>query len=150
MLRERIRERFPDLPLGGWANPHQDVARQVGFLADPRFTGDFYLTQLVSHLEPGPIAAFQAELDRQGVTMPGVWGVFFYRSGNPKTLKRLSEFFPVPVDAVVEEFAGGASAAEVAARTIRYLRDRGVNKVYVSNLHPERAVEQLEEIQALL
>jgi len=150
LLRERIRERFADLPLGGWANPHQDPARQVGFLADERFTGDFYLTQLVSHLEPEPIDRFMAELDRQGVTMPGVWGVFFYRSGNPKTLKRLSKFFPVPVDAVVEEFASGVSAAEVAARTIRDLRARGVNKVYVSNLHPEKAVTQLDAIRALL
>lgn len=150
LLRQRIRERFPTLPLGGWANPHQDPARQVGFLADPRYTGEFYLTQLVSHLEPEPITRFQAELVRQGVTMPGVWGVFFYRSGNPRTLNRLSEFFPVPVDAVVAEFASGVSPEEVCARTIRHLRGLGIDKIYVSNLHPERAVEQLAAIRALL
>ena len=79
-----------------------------------------------------------------------MFGVFFYRSGKVKTLKRLAEFFPVPVDAVVEEFAGGASAVEVCARTIRHLQGLGISKIYVSNLHPERAVEQLAAIRARL
>lgn len=150
MLRQRLRERFPELLLGGWANPHQAVDRQVGFLADADFTGDFYLTQLVSHLELDPVDAFLAELDRQAVTMPGVFGVFFYRSGRRRTLERLAEFFPVPVDAVTAEFATGASAEEICARTIRALRERGVTRFYLSNLHPEKATAQLEAIRALL
>ena len=149
-LRERLRDRAPGLPLGGWANPHLDVARQVGFLTDPRYSGDFYLTQLVSHVALDPVERFLAEIDRQGVTMPGVFGVFFYRSGNRKTLTRLGDFFPVPVDAVVAEFARGLSAEEVCAKTIRTLRGLGVAKFYVSNLHPDRAVDQLDAIRALL
>jgi len=149
-LRQLIRERYPDLALGGWANPHQGAARQVGFLADPDFTGDFYLTQLVSHHDLPVVEAFLAELGRQGVTMPGVFGVFFYRSGRKRTLERLSEFFPVPLDGVLADFAAGLSPEEVCAKTIRALRDLGVAKVYVSNLHPERAPEQLDAIRALL
>ena len=33
-LREAIRERQPDLRLGGWANPHADAGAQVDFLLD--------------------------------------------------------------------------------------------------------------------
>jgi len=150
LLRERLRERFPALPLGGWANPHLDAARQVAYLTDPRYTGDFYLTQLVSHVELGPVERFLAELDRQGVTMPGVFGVFFYRSGNKKTLTRLGDFFPVPVDGVVAEFKRGKSAEAICAETIRTLRTLGIDKVYVSNLHPERAADQLDAIRALI
>ena len=57
-LRQRIRERVPQLALGGWANPHRDPVRQLNFLTDDDFTADFYLTQLVSHLDPGPVDPF--------------------------------------------------------------------------------------------
>src|ERR1041384_7246881 len=44
-LRAEIRRRVPGLTLGGWANPYADPARQVDFLVDQNFTGEYYLTQ---------------------------------------------------------------------------------------------------------
>ncbi|MFT5684403.1 MAG: 5,10-methylenetetrahydrofolate reductase [Myxococcota bacterium] len=146
VLRQKIRESFPDLALGGWANPHRSPERQVQYLADPSFYADFYLTQLVSHHHIGAVDAFLGELDRKGVTIPGVWGVFFYRSANPRTLARLSEFIEVPIDGLKADFASGLKPAEVCAKTIRALMDRGITNIYVSNLHPERAPRQLKAI----
>ena len=31
--------------------------------------------------------------------MPGIFGVFYYRSANPKTLEMLKQFLPVPAEA---------------------------------------------------
>ena len=109
-LRQRIRRRHPDLPLGGWANPASDPGRQVAFVGGGEFTADFYLTQIASHHRLGQVEAFLAEADRAGVTAPGVFGVFYYRSANPATLEMLSRFLPVPIDELRAEFATGATA----------------------------------------
>jgi hypothetical protein len=151
LLRQRIRARHPDLMLGGWANPIRDPVAQVDFLLDPGFTGEFFLTQIVSHHQLGAVERFLAEAERRGVRAPGVFGVFFYRSGNPATLEKLAQFFPVPVEGVRRDFAAGLSAEEICVRTIRALRDLGVTKVYVSNLgftKPEGRYRRLLEMLA--
>lgn len=145
-LRERIRSRIPSLVLGGWANPHRPPAEQVGYLLDERFTGEFFLTQVVSHHSAGRVEAFLAEGRRRGVEAPGVFGVFYYRSANPSTLARLSRFFPVPAREVTREFADGATPEQVCARTIRALRDAGARHVYLSNLGHRQAPERLARI----
>jgi hypothetical protein len=145
-LRERIRAHVPKLALGGWANPHGDPPRQVAYLADPRFTGEFYLTQVVSHLAPAPVDAFLDEAARRGVATPGVFGVFFYRSANPRTLSPLARFLPVPAEALAREFAAGATPVQVCARTLQAMMDRGVRSFYVSNLPLLRAEDTLSEI----
>ncbi len=150
LLRQQIRERFADLALGGWANPHRDARRQVGFLAADSFCADFYLTQIVSHHHLDVVDAFLDEVRLQGVETPGVWGVFFYRSANPRTLSRLSAFMEVPMEALQAEFASGLKPAEICARSIAALAARGVRNVYVSNLHPEHALRQLQAIRAAL
>ena len=104
------------------------------------------MTQLVSHHDVKRVQDFQDALKARGVTLPAVWGVFFYRSANRKTLDRLSQFFPIPVEAVLDDFASGMDPIEMCATTIRTLRSVGANKVYVSNLHPERAANQLRAI----
>jgi hypothetical protein len=121
----------------------------VGYLADPRFSGEYFLTQVVSHHDRAAIDAFVAEVDRQRVTLPGIFGVFYYRSANPRTLKQLEQFLPVPVGPLSEEFASGATPEEVAARTIRALREAGVRHCYVSNLPVGRARRTLADILAL-
>lgn len=146
-LRALIAERFPGLPLGGWANPHRDAARQVAFVTAPDFHADFYLTQLVGHHDLPAVERFLAELQRQEVALPGVFGVFFYRSGRKKTLQRLANFFPVPVDGVVADFAAGKSPEAICAESIRALEALGVEKFYVSNLQPELASVQLAAIR---
>ncbi len=149
LLRQRIRARHPELVLGGWANPVRDPVAQVDFLLDPGFTGEFYLSQIVSHHQLHAVERFLGEGDRRGVTVPGVFGVFFYRSGNPATLEKLARFFPVPVEGVRRDFAAGLSAEEICVRTIRALRALGVTKVYVSNLgftRPEARYRRLLEL----
>ena len=133
-LRVAIRERQPDLVLGGWANPLADPVRQVEYLLDGSSTADFFLTQIVSHHDERHIAAFLNEADRRGLRLPGVFGVFYYRSANPRTLRQLEAFLPVPREQLTAEFAAGATADEVCARTIRSLHSLGARHVYVSNL----------------
>jgi 5,10-methylenetetrahydrofolate reductase len=149
-LREKIREYVPGLSLGGWANPHAEAVAQVGHLADPRFSAEFFLTQVVSHHHLPQVGRFLEETHRRGVTLPGVFGVFYYRSANPRTLATLTQFLPVPAGELTKEFGEGASADEVCARTIRALRAAGVRHVYVSNLPAGRARQTLGSVLALV
>ena len=75
-----------------------------------------------------------------------MFGVFFYRSANPRTLDALKAFLPVPAAALTREFAAGATAEDICARTIRTLMDAGVRHFYVSNLPVSRVQTVLAEI----
>jgi hypothetical protein len=131
-LRQAIRQHERELPLGGWANPHADASQQVDFLLDEHFLAEFYLTQVVSHLAMAPVVRFLDEVRRRNVPIPGMVGVFYYRSASPKTLATLAKFIPVP-EGLTAEFAE-ASAVEICARTIRALMDVGVRHIYVANI----------------
>lgn len=145
-LRQLIRRRVPSLTLGGWANPHRPAGEQVGYLLEDEATAEFYLTQVVSHHDLESVEAFLEEARRRELDLPAVWGVFFYRSANPDTLERLSRFFRVPVEGLKREFAEGRSPVEICARTIRALRELGIEKVYVSNLGVSRAEARLQGV----
>lgn len=145
-LRRQIRARNRGLALGGWANPCRDAARQVDYLLAEEFTGEFFLTQVVSHHDPAPVERFLNEADRRGVEAPGVLGVFYYRSARPDTLALLQEFIPVPVAALTREFEEGASPEQVCARTIRAMMALGARRFYVSNLPLRRTQETLAGI----
>ena len=145
-LRQLIRGRHPELELGGWANPAADPKRQVEWLLQPDVSADFFLTQIVSHHQVDRIEAFLEEGRRNGLAMPGVFGVFYYRSANAKTLAVLSQFLPVPVDALTQEFAAGATPIDVCARTIRALTDLGARHFYVSNLPLKKTAATLNAI----
>lgn len=133
-LRSLIRLRVARLDLGGWANPHRPASEQVDYLLDDRFEAEFYLTQVVSHHSIRAVERFLEEARRRGVTQPGVFGVFLYRSANPETLARLADFFPVPAAELTREFAAGLTPEEICAKTVRALREVGADKVYLSNL----------------
>lgn len=133
-LRRWIRERIQSLNLGGWVNPLRDPVSQVDFLLDAGFEAEYFLTQIVSHHDLDRVGRFLDEARRRGVPYPGVFGVFLYRSANPATLAQLGRFFPVPAEGITRDFESGLSPEEVCARTIRTLREVGVDKVYVSNL----------------
>lgn len=150
LLRERIREHVPDLLLGGWANPFRDPHEQAGFLAAPRATNDFFLTQVVSHHDAHRVEALWRALRERGVEAPGLVGVFHYRSANPKTLSRLSAFLPVPAEKITRDFESGASAEELTARSIRAVLDAGAPGVYVSNLELRGARRTLDRILELV
>src|SRR5215471_6829780 len=124
-LRQMLRARDETIALGGWANPYADPERQVDYLASPDFHAEFYLTQVVSHHDIDRVSRFVATADRRGLAPPGMFGVFFYRSANPRTLDALKAFLPVPAEGLTREFAAGATAEEVCARTIRTLMDAG-------------------------
>ncbi|HTM32475.1 MAG TPA: hypothetical protein VL263_14290 [Vicinamibacterales bacterium] len=145
-LRKTIRERHPDLELGGWANPAAGPAAQMRFLLDGNFNADFYLTQIVSHHQREAVATFLAEGEKLGLRIPGVFGVFYYRSANEKTLRMLSQFLPVPVEPLLAEFAAGDTPVEICARTIRELRGLGVRHFYLSNLPHRGTAGVLKQI----
>ncbi len=145
-LRKIIREKVPTVTLGGWANPLGDPVTQVDFLLQPEFNASFYLTQIVSHHSIRKVEKFVNEARRRGVHWPGVFGVFHYLSANPETLQRLGRFFPVPAEGVTRDFASGLSPEEVTARTIRTLRDAGVDKIYLSNLGFKKPEERYRRV----
>jgi len=147
-LRAAIRQRQPDLVLGGWANPHADAAWQADLLASPDFTAEFFLTQIVSHHHAAGVERFVRELQRRDIALPGVFGVFYYRSAKPATLAALGEFLPVPAEALTREFEAGATAVEVCARTLRTLADAGARHFYVSNLPLGRTADVLAQVIA--
>jgi 5,10-methylenetetrahydrofolate reductase len=149
-LRQSIRARVPNLRLGGWANPHRDAEEQVRFLLESNFSGEFYLTQVVSHHSIDQVERFVTVARREGVPFPGVFGVFFYRSANPKTLSRLNDFFPVPAEGVTRDFEAGLSPLEICCRSIQALRDVGADKVYVSNLGFSRVDAHYRSIMTAL
>jgi hypothetical protein len=145
-LRREIRAREPRLALGGWANPYGNASAQADYLLDDCFTGEFYLTQVVSHLNVAPVERFVTEARTRGVSLPGMFGVFYYRSANPRTLEVLKDFLPVPVEGLISEFAAGATPVDVCARTLRAMMDIGVRHFYISNLPLGRASATLHAI----
>lgn len=145
-LRKHIRERRPELLLGGWANPHADAGRQVDFLLDANAHAEFFLTQIVSHHDVSNVEAFTTEAERRGLSVPGVFGIFYYRSANPRTLERLRAFLPVPIEGLTREFGAGDSPEEVCGRTIRTLAAAGARHFYISNLPVTSAVTTLARI----
>lgn len=146
MLRERIRERQPGLALGGWTNPHSDISQQVEYLTAANFSADFFLTQIVSHHSMDRVDAFLEECALRNVTIPGIFGVFYYRSAHSGTLEKLKEFFPVPAEHLRKEFESGAKPEEVLVRTLNALRSAGVDKVYVSNFGHRRVQDHLTRV----
>jgi hypothetical protein len=145
-LRERIRAREPRLTLGGWANPYGDAAEQVSFIRDGHFNAEFYLTQIVSHLNIEPVERFIREAQQGAVEKPGIFGIFFYRSANPRTLAALRHFLPVPVEGLTREFDAGATPVDICARTLRAAIDAGARHFYISNLPLHGAAATLSEI----
>ncbi len=149
-LRQTIRHRMGALQLGGWANPNRSAEEQVDFMLRGDFTGEFFLTQIVSHHDMRAVEQFVGELEKRGGSLPGVFGVFLYRSANPKTLRQLAQFFPVPAEGITREFDSGMSPEAICARTIRALREVGGNNVYVSNLGFRGAEDRYRRILASL
>ncbi len=149
-LREILADLVPALTLGGWVNPHRDPDEQLGWLHAPDAFASYALSQVVSHHALPVIERLLEARERSDRRKPIVYGVFFYRSANPKTLDALSNFFPVPAEAITAEFESGASAEEVCARTIRALRAEGAEKIYVSNLGERGAGRRLVRILDLV
>ncbi len=145
-LRRYLRQHDHTITLGGWANPNGDPERQVDYLTAPDLHAEFYLTQIVSHHTLAPVGRFIEAASRRALDLPGVFGVFYYRSANARTLEVLKGFLPVPAEGLTREFGEGASAEEICARTIRALLDVGAKHFYISNLPPARAQSVLASI----
>jgi hypothetical protein len=145
-LRQLLRDRVETLSLGGWANPHSEAERQIDFLGEQNFCAEFYLTQIVSHYDIAPVTRFITAAERRGLTLPGLFGVFYYRSANLKTLNALRGFLPVPIGPLTHEFEQGASAEDICARSIRALLDAGARHFYISNLPVTRAQHVLNDV----
>ncbi len=145
-LRRLLRDKDHTLLLGGWANPHADAERQVDYLLDANFLAEFYLTQIVSHHHIDGVARFLDTAAHRGLTTPGLFGVFYYRSANRRTLSALNEFLPVPIDPLAAEFGSGLTAEDICARTIRALKAAGARHFYISNLPINRAQRVLSDV----
>ena len=70
--------------------------------------------------------------------MPGLFGVFYYRSANAKTLNILKDFLPVPVEELTREFGEGASAE----RGVRPLDSRAARGGRPPFLHQQPAARE--------
>ena len=149
-LRTYFRKMPLGLALGGWLNPHKPLHPQAAPVLDGPSRADFALTQIVSHHSLPVVEGFLRAIDLAGVRMPVVFGVFYYRSGNPKTLAALGRYFPVPAAAIVREFDRGVGADELCARSLRALGEMGIDKVYVSNLGTRGAAAALDRIVGLV
>jgi len=145
-LRRLIRQRIPGLTLGGWTSPHGG-RRQVEYMLEPGYSADFYLAQISSHYQTTAIDEFLNEAARRAVKIPGIFGVFYYRSTNPKTLGMLSKFLPVPVEGLKRDFDAGVAPREICAQSVHALLQRGVKNVYISNLPMATATEKFSRIE---
>lgn len=146
-LRHLIRKNVPGLTLGGWASPHGGVS-QVEYMLHPEYSADFYLAQIVSHYQIRTIDEFVNETERLGVKIPGIFGVFYWRTANAKTFAMLSNFLPIPVEELTRDFAAGIHPEEICARSVHALLQRGVQNVYVSNLPMPTATQTFSHIEA--
>lgn len=150
-LRGMVRRQVPGMTLGGWANPHGDAVEQVRHLARHDFAADFFLTQVVSHHSADSVSKFLEEVDRQTVRIPGIFGVFYYRSAKARTLQALQQFFPVPAAGLQGEFDEEMlHPDQVCARSIRMLRRLGITRLYISNLPVADASARLNRIFQLI
>jgi len=146
-LRRLIRQAVPGIALGGWASPHGG-RKQVEFMLHPEYSADFYMAQIVSHYQSRAIDEFLNEAERLGVKIPGIFGAFYYRSPNAKTLALLSKFFPVPIAELKRDFKANQSPDEICALSVHALLQRGLKNVYISNLPMPAAAVRLSRIEA--
>ena len=75
-----------------------------------------------------------------------MFGVFYYRSANPKTLAALRGFLPVPVEELTRRVRRRRDADDICARSIRALTAAGVRHFYISNLPIGRAASTLQRV----
>ena len=146
-LRSLIRQSVPGITLGGWASPHGG-RRQVEFILHPEYSADFYMAQIISHYQIPAVDEFLNEVARTGVKIPGIFGVFYYRSASPKTLDMLSKFLPVPAEELKRDFDAKISPEEICANSVHALVGRGVQNIYISNLPLATAAEKLSRIES--
>jgi hypothetical protein len=135
------------MTLGGWASPHGGK-RQVEYMLHPEYSADFYLAQIVSHYQTQAIDDFVNETERLGVKIPGIFGVFYWRTSNPKTFAMLSKFLPVPVEELTRDLAAGLTPDEICARSVHAVLQRGVKNIYISNLPMPTATATFSRVES--
>ena len=146
-LRRLIRQSVPGMTLGGWASPHGG-RRQVEYMLHPEYTADFYMAQIAAHYQIPAIDEFLNEAARLGVRIPGIFGVFYYRSASSKTLDMLSKFIPIPGEELKRDFAANVAPEEICARSVHAFVERGVKNIYISNLPIATASEKLSRVES--
>jgi hypothetical protein len=80
--------------------------------------------------------------------MPGVFGIFYYRSLRPRTLASLRRYFPIPEAQLRTEWSAGIAPERSCARTLRALRALGITRFYLSNLGARETGARLASILA--
>lgn len=145
LLRDRLRRSVPQLTLAGWANPHRDAEEQFGYIEED-FHADLSLTQIVTDHTLGHLEALATRIERAGLDLPLVAGVFHFHNADPRRLEMLGRFFPVPTERITRAYESGVEPEEFTARAIRSARDAGARAVYVSNVGIGRGARRLRRI----
>ena len=86
-MRQLLRDRNHALALGGWANPHADAERQVGFLTAKDAHAEFYLTQVVSHDHADKVA-------REGLDAVERGRIVFVNGAHYRAIKSVFKLMP--------------------------------------------------------
>ena len=116
-LRELLRRARPRAGARRLGEPARR-SRAAGRLPRPRRTShaEFYLTQVVSHHHAEQVARFVARRRAARPGAAGLFGVFYYRSANPRTLDALKGFLPVPVEGLDARVRATARRRRTSAR----------------------------------
>ncbi len=116
-------------------------------MLDADYSADFYLAQIVSHYQSDAIDRFMKETEHLGVKIPGIFGVFYYRSANAKTFDFLSNFLPVPAAGLQRDFAANVATRGnlraqrtciAAARCAKHLYQQPADGNRGTDLQPDR------------
>ncbi len=135
------------MALAGWANPHRDPDEQYRFLTED-FHAEVSLTQVVTHHSPGDLETLARRLDRDGIDLPLIAGIFHFHNANPRRLEMLGRYFPVPAEQITRAYASGMDPEAYTATAVRSALDSGARAVYISNLGMTGAPRRLERILA--
>ena len=133
-LREIIREREAGAGarrLGQPARPCRDAG--AASARRPRHRGVLPDADRVAS-QPRAVERFLAEAERRGLALPGMFGVFYYRSREPDDAADAAAVPACAGRGAQRGVRGRRDARCVCARSIRELTAAGVRHFYVSNL----------------
>jgi hypothetical protein len=133
-----IHRHRPGLTLGGWASPRKRGGTGRTPLSE-RANADFYLTQIVSHHNAAKVEQFVEEGRRRGLMLPGLFGIFYYRSSQSEDAERAQRVSAGSRRGLTREFGEGASAEGDLRAVAAAAVGRGRATLHVSNLPLGRA-----------
>ncbi len=140
-LRQLLHARDHTITLGGWANPHarcrhgrSTILRRRAFTQS---STSHRLSAITTSAQRGTVS--RRRTAARNDTAGCIRRVLLPEREPSHRWPRCRAFCPCRVEGLTREFAAGASAEEVCARTLRTLLDVGARHFYISNLPIRRA-----------